>query len=32
MGVTFGVGQMSAAALLYWNLERRSSKQVVELS
>jgi hypothetical protein len=32
MGVTFGVGQMCAAALLYWNLERRSSKQVVELS
>jgi hypothetical protein len=23
MGVTFGVGQLLAAAVLYWNLERR---------
>jgi len=27
MGLTFGVGQLLAAAVLYWNLERRHGRQ-----
>jgi hypothetical protein len=27
MGLTFGIGQLLAAAVLYWNLERRYGRQ-----
>jgi len=27
MGLTFGLGQMACAAVLYWNLERRNDKE-----